>query len=216
MFNFKSWSWKRRIIIGGGALVASCFVCLVIVAACAPTRSSNVGTLVTTSTPHSPQPTAQPNAQVTSKATSQATAQPTVPPTVQPTVEPTLEPTAIPPTRASTTVYKVGDVIKVKNHTIVLNSAIITNNILKANFTLINEGNEDVNVSSLVSFNARDNDGVNLKDSMFDCGSSFDGTVLSGDKLKGDICWKITGATPYRLYYEANLFGSGALVWEIK
>lgn len=31
MFNFKSWGWTRRIIIGGGALLASCFVCLVVI-----------------------------------------------------------------------------------------------------------------------------------------------------------------------------------------
>lgn len=115
-----------------------------------------------------------------------------------------------------TTIYKIGDVIEVDDHTIVLNSADITENVLKANFTLNNTGAEDENVSSLISFSAKDSDGVKLEESIFDCGSAFGGKVLPGEKLRGDICWKTTAARPIRIYYEANLFGSGAVVWEIE
>ena len=43
-----------------------------------------------------------------------------------------------------------------------------------------------------------------------------DGKVLPADKLKGDICYTLTGKPPYKLYYQASLIGSGAVVWVIE
>lgn len=125
---------------------------------------------------------------------------------------PTDEPT--PPPSVQT--YSIGDVITVKDHTIVLNSVDLAENILKANFTLTNNGSEGEQVSSLLSFEAKDTEGVKLESSIFDCGASFSGEVLPGDKLKGDICWEVTGDAPYRIYYRANVFETGAIVWEIE
>lgn len=115
------------------------------------------------------------------------------------------------------TTYKVGDVVEVQTHRITLNSAKILNNILKANFTIENNGTEDLTVSSLMSFTAKADDGTKLEIEIFDCdGSSLDGTVLPSDKLKGNICWKTGGAKTANIYYEDSLFGSGAIVWSIK
>ena len=111
--------------------------------------------------------------------------------------------------------FKVGDVIKVEDHTIVLNSASVLGSILKANFTIENMGTSELNVSSLLSFDARDSDGTNLEIEIFDCGSSLNGTVLGGDKLRGDICWDGMATDSARIYYESSLFGSGAVVWEV-
>jgi hypothetical protein len=98
-----------------------------------------------------------------------------------------------------------------------LNSAQNQGGILKANFTIVNKGSSDLNVSSLLSFDSKDNDGTKLESAMFDCGSSsLDGKILAGDKLKGDICWKSTSLAPFKIYYTAKLFGSGAVVWEVK
>ncbi len=119
------------------------------------------------------------------------------------------------PTQLRLQIYKVGDIVQVQDHTIVLNSARFQGNILRANFTIENKGAKDVIVSSLVSFSAKDTDGVKLEAQIFECGTSLDGKVLPSDKLKGDICWKSTGKTPIRIYYEANFLGSGAVVWEI-
>jgi hypothetical protein len=113
-------------------------------------------------------------------------------------------------------VYKIGDVIQVGNHTIVLNSAEVKGNILHANFTVENKGSEDLGVSSVLNFSAKDAEGTKLEQNIFDCGSSgLDGKVLPGDKLRGDICWSGATKMPIKIYYEANLFGSGAIVWEI-
>ena len=115
-------------------------------------------------------------------------------------------------------VYDIGDIIQVGDHTIVLNSAEFRGNVLEANFTIENQGADDLNVSSLLSFTAKDNEGSKLEQEIFDCGSSgLDGKVLPGDKLKGSICWSGVSATDsVKIYYEANLFGSGAVVWEVK
>lgn len=112
--------------------------------------------------------------------------------------------------------YKIGDIIQVGSSTIVMNSAEISGNRVQANFTIENKGSEDMAISSLIQFSAKDSEGVKLEEEIFDCGSSsMGGTILPGDKLKGDICW--TGATTstVKIYYEANMFSSGAVVWQI-
>lgn len=114
-------------------------------------------------------------------------------------------------------VYQVGDIIEVNGQVIVLNEYEFIGDVLKANFTIENQGSEDINVSSLISFYARIRDGATLEQEYFDCGSSLDGTVIVGDKLTGDICWK--NANPedgIKLYYEAEVFGEGAVVWFVE
>ena len=41
----------------------------------------------------------------------------------------------------------------------------------------------------------------------------MDGSVLPGDKLKGDVCYKLAVPGTVKLYYTSNLFLSGATVW---
>lgn len=112
--------------------------------------------------------------------------------------------------------YKVGDLIQVENHTIVLNSAELKSGRLQANFTIENKGSSELAVSSLLSFEAKDTEGVKLEQDIFDCSPGLDGSVLAGDKLKGNICWKGATVDTVKIYYKANVFGSGAIVWEVK
>lgn len=114
-------------------------------------------------------------------------------------------------------VFQQGDVVEVQDHTITLNETTFQGNVLQASFTIENAGSEEVNVSSLLSIYAKKKDGSKLEQEIFDCGTSLDGTVLPGDKLKGNICWR--GASPdagIRIYYETELFGEGAVVWDVK
>jgi len=114
-------------------------------------------------------------------------------------------------------VYKVGDIVQINDQTVVLNSAEFLGNMYKANFTLENQGSTDLEVSSMLSFYARKRDGSSLEQEYFDCGTPLDGSVIPGDKLRGDICW--TGANPgdgIKLYYKAGLFDEGAVVWMIE
>ncbi len=121
-------------------------------------------------------------------------------------------PTSAPP---QVQVYQMGDVIQVGEHTIVLNSAEFQANVLKANFTIENKGAEEMNVSSLMEFEAKDTEGTKLEQE-WDCSPSLGGGVLSGDKLKGDVCWSGAATDVIKIYYRSELFGSGAVVWEVK
>lgn len=111
-------------------------------------------------------------------------------------------------------VYSVGDVIQVEDHTIVLNSADIQHAIITANFTVENLGTEEMTISSLLCFSAKGSDGTKLGIDF--CSSGLDGTVLPGDKLKGNVCWKYPpGVEGVKVYYDASLFGKGTVVWGI-
>ncbi len=122
-------------------------------------------------------------------------------------------PTSAPPT---VEVYQAGDIIQVGEHTIVLNSAEFQGNVLKANFTIENKGSSDLTISSMLNFEAKDSEGTKLEQEIFDCGPGLDGKILPGDKLKGDICWSGAVTDVIKIYYTAELFGSGAIVWEVK
>jgi hypothetical protein len=113
------------------------------------------------------------------------------------------------------TTYKIGDVIQVGDQTIVLNSAEFQGDTLHANFTIENKGSSDLNVSSLISFTAKDSEGSKLDQEIMDCSPGLDGKVLPGDKLKGNICWSGATTATVKIYYEAALFSSGAVVWEV-
>jgi hypothetical protein len=115
---------------------------------------------------------------------------------------------------AQVTTYKIGDIVQVGDQTIVLNSAEFQGNTLHANFTVENKGTSDLTVSSLMSFSAKDSEGTKL-DQDYSCTPGLDGKVLSGDKLKGNICWSGATTATVKIYYEAELFSSGAVVWEI-
>ena len=107
-------------------------------------------------------------------------------------------------------------VITVQDHTITLNEVTIEGDRLQANFTIENKHDtDDLAISSLMDFSARNADGTNLDHAMLDCNPDMGGKVLPGDLLRGNVCW--TGATSdtVKIYYEASLFGEGAVVWEI-
>ena len=156
-------------------------------------------------------------------------AEPTEVPTAMPVVqeaEPTEVPAAIPVVqeaepieqekepKPSIEIHQVGDLIEVDEHTIRLNSVEYQETVLIANFTIENQGSSDLNVSRMLSFSARKSDGTKLEQEIFDCGtSSLDGKVLGGDRLRGSICWSGIGPDDgTKIYYEAELFGSGAVV----
>lgn len=115
------------------------------------------------------------------------------------------------------TTYNIGDVIQVGTQNITLNSAQISGSTLQANFTIENKGTESISVSSLLSFEAKGDDGTKLEEDIFDCPSgNLGGTILAGDKLKGNICWKGLTTSSAKIYYTAELFSSTVVVWEVK
>jgi hypothetical protein len=113
-------------------------------------------------------------------------------------------------------INNIGDVVQVNTQTITLNSAQVTGNSVQANFTVENKGSQSLVVSSIANFEAKTSDGTKL-DQTLSCGSgSMDGTVLAGDKLKGDICWSGTITDTVKIYYTPEIFGGTVIVWEVK
>jgi hypothetical protein len=135
--------------------------------------------------------------------------------TEQSAVKSTENPTAVPTEDVQLKdKYAVGDIIATPNQIIVLTGAEFFNNLLVADFSIGNTGTKFSSISSLMSFSARNSDGTTLEQEWFDCGPGLDGTLAPGDKLKGKICWK--DASPgVKIFYEENLFTSGAITWEI-
>lgn len=110
-----------------------------------------------------------------------------------------------------------GDVVQIQDHIIILNSVELQGNVLKANFSIENQGSSELEVTSMLSFYIRKRDGSSLEQEYFDCGTSLNGSVIPGDKLTGDVCW--SGADPddgIKVYFEAELFSSGAVVWLVE
>ena len=123
------------------------------------------------------------------------------------------EPASAPP---KVETYNVGDIVKTSDQTIVLNNYEFQGNRIIANFTIENLGTDDATISTMLDFTARDQDGSDLELDIFDCSPDLGGTLLPGDKMKGNVCFEDTqNVTKVRIYYEAELFGSGAVVWEV-
>lgn len=110
--------------------------------------------------------------------------------------------------------FAKGDVVEINNLTISLVEITIVNGRLTATFLIENIGTEELIISSFLSFDAKDSNGASLEMDIFDCSPGLDGTVVAGDMLRGSICW-IGAAYPLTLYYDASLFGSGTIVWEL-
>ncbi|MDY6877984.1 MAG: hypothetical protein SWK90_17515 [Chloroflexota bacterium] len=131
-------------------------------------------------------------------------------------IEGVAEPLEVSDAELEVDISRVGDVVQVQDHTIVLNSVEFRGNVLQANFTLENQGASDLEVSSMLSFYARKRDGSGLEQEIFDCGTSLDGSVIPGDIFRGDICWSGFGPDDgIKIYYESDLFGDGAVVWVV-
>lgn len=113
------------------------------------------------------------------------------------------------------TIYHVGDSVEVGTQTITLNDAKFVGKNVMATFTIQNNGSKELTISTIIQFSAKDSDGVKLDEDIFDCGSSIGGTIQAGDKTKGQVCYKDATTDTVKIYYEANLFAEGAIVFEI-
>ena len=116
----------------------------------------------------------------------------------------------------SDSVNKVGDVITLKDRIITMNSATIAGDVLEVNLTIENTSSENMVPSSIFDFRAKNKEGEKLSENIFDCGPSIGGTLISGDKVKGSICYKISGSSPFRIYYSPSLLSSDTYIWEVQ
>lgn len=114
-------------------------------------------------------------------------------------------------------IYGKFDIVVLLDRSITLNEATASGGVLKAVFTIENYSQKTINVSSLLEWSARNSDGENLEINLFDCnGPSLDGAILPNDKLKGEICYTISGSPPFRIYYNHDFISSHILVWQVQ
>lgn len=110
--------------------------------------------------------------------------------------------------------HAIGEAVAIEDVIVTMNSAAIEGEKLKANFLIENQRQEDFHSSQLITFTAKDDEGNQLEHSIFDCGtSSLDGSILPGDKLRGDICWTITTGNTFKIYFDA---GASTAVWQVE
>lgn len=121
------------------------------------------------------------------------------------------------PNNTDPKIYNEFDIVVLLDRTVMMNEATTAGGILRAVFTIENYSQKTINVSSLLEWSARNSDGEKLEINLFGCnGSSLDGSILPNDKLKGEICYTISGSPPFRIYYDHDFISSHILVWQVQ
>lgn len=112
--------------------------------------------------------------------------------------------------------FQVGDAVALSDHQITLESVQRDGEgNLVAVFVVENTGTENLGVSSLMSFEAKDDAGNKGQTALlFDSDTGgLDGTVLPGDKLRGNVAWSGLGPG-VRIHYTPKLLGDTRVTWE--
>ncbi len=114
---------------------------------------------------------------------------------------------------ADGSVYGVGEAISSGDVVAALiNSQISVNNIV-ATFVIRNTGNDDLNLSSIISFEAKDGEGTKGEYSL-SLDGSIDGKILPGNSLRGNVEWTFAGPpTGVKVYFKPALFDGDTIVW---
>lgn len=129
-----------------------------------------------------------------------------------------------------TSEFNVGEIAKVNNTKMVINSVTKiykecsfewegkcesytepeNDYFLLVDLTVENIGSETLSISSLMSFDLKDNNGEkgSLSFMLDAVKSSLDGDIMAGDKLKGQIAFDVKDSNVYYFYYSDSLVDS--------
>jgi hypothetical protein len=128
-----------------------------------------------------------------------------------PTVAPTIALTVTPTSSTTPSDWRVKEVYPWR---ITLNSYRYTaDGIFAADITAELLAKNQLAISSLMQFAARNSDGADL-DRTIKCGNTLDGVVLPGKKMRGEMCWKHATA-PVTLLFQAQR-GGKVVYWELE
>jgi hypothetical protein len=120
-------------------------------------------------------------------------------------------------TQTATTlpVHNVGDVIEVAGRTIVLTSAELKDGKIAARFWVENYGPEELAVSWLFDFDAKDRFGIPLLITVCGAAEPVESVVPGGGYRGGLICWEAdAGMKGMRITYEPSESSGEIIVWE--
>ena len=83
--------------------------------------------------------------------------------------------------------------------------------------TLENKTDEEVSISSLLSFELKDADGRDQEISIFaDLNGSLDGKILPNEKMTGEIAYETSAEGKLYLYFTASLFSGKTLKFTVR
>lgn len=108
----------------------------------------------------------------------------------------------------------IGEPITFKDHTLTVNTLNYEGELLIINLTIINTGAEEMTISPL-DFEARQADGTSLTSAELDCTPFVFGTVLPGDQIRGNTCWKGPFSDLVKIYYDPS-YDENSVYWEIR
>lgn len=85
-----------------------------------------------------------------------------------------------------------------------------------ANITVDNTTNAEINISSIINFDLKDDEGYSYSSTFMMDGvkAQLDGAVEAGGKLRGEIPFDVPEAEFYELHY-SDLFKSGKAIWKV-
>ena len=153
-----------------------------------------------------------------------------------PTQAPTRIEVAVPtmvvePTRSALQKYAVGEIVKIDDVQIIFNEVKEVpgteyfkpeegNRFISVDLTLENLGSDDFTVSSIMLFTLKDDTGqeysISISGIAASGGKSLDGTIIPGDKLRGQLVYEIpVNASGLVLIFEPNILGSSSVRFDL-
>lgn len=113
------------------------------------------------------------------------------------------------------TTYKVGDAVKLGDLVLKLDKVTKQGTIVTAELTGYNMGGKAASLSSMLSFSGKDSTGK-MGDFKLLTGHGFDGTLLPGDSLRGQVSFEFdAGATGLKMTYKASFLGGQVVTWSL-
>lgn len=135
------------------------------------------------------------------------------------------------PTNSALHKYAIGELVKVDDVQIVINEVKEVpgtqyfepeegNRFVSVDLTLENLGSDDFTVSSLMLFTLKDDTGqeysISISGIAASGGKSPDGTIIPGDKLRGQLVYEIpVNASGAVLIFEPDLLGSSSVRFDL-
>ena len=98
--------------------------------------------------------------------------------------------------------------------TVTLLSSSVSGTKVTATFRIENNSGKSISMSSLLDWSAKDGSGKKLELD-WQC-ADFNGTLLPGDFIKGDVCFSGVTEMPVKIYYETALWGGETLMFTVK
>jgi len=111
--------------------------------------------------------------------------------------------------------HTIGELVPLNGQNIVLTDVEVASDVLKANYTIENMGAEPITIVSALLFTAKNEDGSLLGQSLSDCEPALDGSIASGERMEGVVCFNGPFSAAVSLYYQPAATGDAPVLWQV-